>query len=756
MKTKPFAITLDPGSSLANRTGSWRTVRPEYVDRLPPCNDACPSGENVQGWLFHAESGHYEDAWRLLTQDNPLPAVMGRVCYHPCETACNRGQLDECVGINAIERFLGDEALRRRWKFPAPPPATGKHVLVVGAGPSGLSAAYHLARHGHAVTIREAGPVAGGMMRFGIPKYRLPRDVLDAEVRPIVDLGVRIELNSKVSDVQEAMRAGPFDAVFLAVGAHIAKRAYIPAGSAAKMLDAVSVLRGMEGGEKPLLGRRVVVYGGGNTALDVARTAKRLGATDSIIVYRRTREKMPAHETELEEALQEGVLVKWLSTIKQAGEASITVEKMTLDARGNAQPTGEFETLEADSVVLALGQDVDLSLLDGVPGLEIHDGVVKVDETMMTGHPGIFAGGDMVPGERTVTVGIGHGKLAARNIHAWLEGERWMHPPRNEIAGYDKLNTWYYSDAPKAKQPVLDTIRRQSTFEEVVGSFDESTAQFEARRCLSCGNCFECDNCYGVCPDNAVIKLGPGRRYQFNYDYCKGCGLCVAECPCGAIRTVPEEIKGECPPLLFLHELERHPVRLADRDVLRVVEVRVVLLRTVRRRAQRRRQGPYAERMVLRVLRVRIDLGSSSEFESRLLGLRDDPVLRDVAAFRLGILRPRVRAMLLQCEDATRLEGVVEFPEGLLDHARRTHPAMHGARGQDQVERIGRQRGRLRAPVHDPDLAIEIGLRRISRLEVGPRLAGGFRQLRIREIGTSHIELAARALRIGRQDFGPP
>ena len=542
MKTKPFAITLDPGSSLANRTGSWRTVRPEYVDRLPPCNDACPSGENVQGWLFHAESGHYEDAWRLLTQDNPLPAVMGRVCYHPCETACNRGQLDECVGINAIERFLGDEALRRRWKFSPPPRATARRVLVVGAGPSGLSAAYHLARHGHAVTIREAGPVAGGMMRFGIPKYRLPRDVLDAEVRRIVDLGVRIELNSKVSDVQEAMRAGPFDAVFLAVGAHIAKRAYIPAGSAAKMLDAVSVLRSMEGGEKPLLGRRVVVYGGGNTALDVARTAKRLGATDSIIVYRRTREKMPAHETELEEALQEGVLVKWLSTIKQAGEASITVEKMTLDDKGNAQPTGELETLEADSVVLALGQDVDLSLLDGVPGLEIHDGVVKVDEAMMTGHPGIFAGGDMVPGERTVTVGIGHGKLAARNIHAWLEGERWMHPPRNEIAGYDRLNTWYYSDAPKAKQPVLDTIRRQSTFEEVVGSFDESTAQFEARRCLSCGNCFECDNCYGVCPDNAVIKLGPGRRYQFNYDYCKGCGLCVAECPCGAIRTVPEEI----------------------------------------------------------------------------------------------------------------------------------------------------------------------------------------------------------------------
>ena len=542
MKHKPFAITLDPGSSLANHTGSWRTVRPVYVDRLPPCNDACPAGENIQGWLFHAEAGEYEQAWRLLTRDNPLPAVMGRVCYHPCETACNRGQLDECVGINAIERFLGDEALRRGWQFEPPPAPSGKRVLVVGAGPSGLSAAYHLARLGHAVTIREAGPVAGGMMRFGIPKYRLPRDVLDAEIRRIEALGVRVELGAKVDDVLEARDAGGFDAVFLAVGAHIAKRAYLPAGSAAKMLDAVSVLRSMEGEAPPLLGRKVVVYGGGNTALDVARTAKRLGATESIIVYRRTRERMPAHESELEEALQEGVLVKWLSTIRQAGDSSITVEKMRLDEAGSPVPTGEFETLEADSVVLALGQDVDLSLLDGVPGLEIEDGVVKVDEALMTGHPGIFAGGDMVPGERTVTVGVGHGKLAARHIDAWLRGARWTHPPRPELATYERLNTWYYSDAPRSRQPVLDAIRRQSTFDEVVGSYDETTAQFEARRCLSCGNCFECDNCYGVCPDNAVVKRGPGLRYEFNYDYCKGCGLCVAECPCGAITTTPEEI----------------------------------------------------------------------------------------------------------------------------------------------------------------------------------------------------------------------
>jgi 2-oxoacid:acceptor oxidoreductase delta subunit (pyruvate/2-ketoisovalerate family) len=298
----------------------------------------------------------------------------------------------------------------------------------------------------------------------------------------------------------------------------------------------------MEGEAKPMLGRRVVVYGGGNTALDVARSAKRLGATEAIIVYRRTREKMPAHDFELEEALQEGVMVKWLSTIKQAGESSITVEKMVLDEKGFPQPTGELETLEADSLVLALGQDVDLSLLDGVPGLQIENGVVKVGANMMTGHPGIFAGGDMVPSERTVTVGVGHGKKAARHIDAWLRDGTYVAAPKHEAATFDRLNTWYYTDAPKTVRPMLDLLRRQSTFDEVQGGLDESNALFEARRCLSCGNCFECDNCYGVCPDNAVIKLGPGKRFEFNYDYCKGCGLCAAECPCGAIKMLPEAI----------------------------------------------------------------------------------------------------------------------------------------------------------------------------------------------------------------------
>jgi 2-oxoacid:acceptor oxidoreductase delta subunit (pyruvate/2-ketoisovalerate family) len=538
----PFGISLDVGTSLANHTGSWRTSRPLYVDRLPPCNNACPAGENIQGWLSHAESGDYEKAWRTLTQDNPLPAIMGRVCYHPCESACNRAQIDTAVGINSVEQFLGDQAIKHGWAFEPPAAESGKRVLVVGAGPSGLSAAYHLRRMGHAVEIHEAGPFAGGMMRFGIPKYRLPREVLEAEVKRITDLGVTLKLNAKVDKIVDAMQAGKFDAAFLAVGAHIGKRAYIPAGSAAKVLDAVTLLRSMEGEEKPLLGRRVVVYGGGNTAIDAARTAKRLGATEAIIVYRRTRDRMPAHDFEVEEALQEGIMMKWLSTIKRVEEGELTVEKMALDDKGFPQPTGEFETLAADSLVLALGQDVDLALLDGVPGLEVKDGVVQVSANMMTGFAGVFAGGDMVPSERTVTVAVGHGKKAARHIDAWLRGEIFAPPPKHEIATFDKLNDWYYADAPKTVRPTLDLARRKSTFEEVQKGLDETNAQYEARRCLSCGNCFECDNCYGICPDNAVIKLGPGNRFRFNYDYCKGCGMCAQECPCGAIAMVPEEI----------------------------------------------------------------------------------------------------------------------------------------------------------------------------------------------------------------------
>jgi formate dehydrogenase (NADP+) beta subunit len=388
----------------------WR--RPVYTDLMPPCNDACPAGENIQGWLALVQAGKFRGAWELLMRDNPMPSVHGRVCYHPCETACNRAELDSTLTIHAVERFLGDLAASEGWRVPTAP-GSGKRVLVIGAGPSGLSAAYHLARLGHEVEIHDAGPLPGGMLHFGIPSYRLPRNVLMKEIGRMESMGVHIVLDHKVEDALGEMEGGGFDALFVAVGADIGKHVEIPARDAGKVLDAITLLHQVETGEAPLLGRRVVVYGGGNTAMDAARTLRRLGASEPLIIYRRDRTHMPAHAFELDEALDEGVKVKWLSTIKKISGSELTAEEMRLDEEGKPQPTGKLETLTADAVVLALGQETDSGFLRKVPGIDFaSEGTVTVGPNMMTGHPGIFAGGDMTPSERTVTTAVGHGKKA--------------------------------------------------------------------------------------------------------------------------------------------------------------------------------------------------------------------------------------------------------------------------------------------------------------------------------------------------------
>ena len=538
--TPPFAITALPGSSLANRTGTWRTERPVYVDRLPRCNHACPAGEDIQQWLFAAAAGEHEAAWRSLMEDNPLPAVMGRICYHPCESSCNRAEIDQPVAINAVERFLGDMALDSGWTVDVSAPRTGQRVLVVGSGPAGLAAAYHLRRRGHDVVIREAAEQLGGMMRYGIPRYRLPREILDAEIARILAMGVVAQTGAPVHDLVHTATHEGFDAVFVAVGAHVARHADIPAQDSARMVDALTLLRQMEH-DPPRLGRRVVVYGGGDTAMDAARTARRLGAGDALVVYRRTRERMPAHAEEIEEAQVEGVRVRWLSTIAEVGEDSVMVERMRLDDTGFPQPTGEFERLDADCVVLALGQEADLSLLDGVGGVAVERGAVAVDAQMMTGRPGVFAGGDAVTAERTATVAAGHGKHAARGIDAWLRGATRREPPRHDLAEASGLNTWYYPAVAREHRPRLPLQQRLDGFAEVVAGLDLQAAEREAQRCLSCGNCFSCDTCYAVCPDNAIVKM-PGDRYAVDLDYCKGCGLCAVECPCGAIAMVPESL----------------------------------------------------------------------------------------------------------------------------------------------------------------------------------------------------------------------
>jgi NADPH-dependent glutamate synthase beta subunit-like oxidoreductase len=526
--------------------GPVRDRRPVYVDLLPPCNAGCPAGENIQAWLAHAEAGRHEQAWRQLTEDNPMPAIHGRVCYHPCESVCNRASLDSAVSIHSVERFLGDLALDREWLFDPPATRTGKRVLVVGAGPSGLSAAYHLARLGHEVEIRDAGEQPGGMMRYGIPAYRMPRDILDCEIARISALGVRITCGHRVADLDAERREGRFDAAFVAVGAHLSKRVDIPAKDAGRIVDAVSFLRSVASGERPVIGRRVAVYGGGNTAMDAARTARRLGANDALIVYRRTRAQMPAHAEEAADAEREGVRINWLRTITAFDGPELTVEAMELDENGFPQPTGRFETLAADTVILALGQDTDTGFLRQVPGVEFaRDGTVQVSPAMMTGCPGVFAGGDMVPAERTVTVGVGHGKKAARNIDAWL---RDLTPPdqaKHAGVAFGELNLWYFGDAAQRQQPQAVPEERTADFAEVVGGLTERQAVYEAQRCLSCGNCCECDGCLGACPEDAVIKLGPGRRYRFDYDKCTGCGVCYEQCPVHSIEMVPEDLDAE-------------------------------------------------------------------------------------------------------------------------------------------------------------------------------------------------------------------
>ena len=540
MTDKPVDMTTPPDLSHERRTGPFRVQRPVYVDLLPPCNNACPAGEDIQGWLTHAQAGRMYEAFQHLIRENPLPAVHGRVCYHPCEDSCNRARLDSTVSIHAVERHLGDRAIEEGWQVEFTAEPTGKRILVVGAGPSGLSAAYHLRRLGHDVEIRDAGPFAGGMMHFGIPKYRLPRDILEAEVKRIENMGVKIVLNHKVENVLEEKRNGGFDAVFIAVGAHLSKRTEIPSRDAGKVLDAVAFLKDVETGDLPKLGRRVAVYGGGNTAMDAARTLKRLGV-EPLIIYRRDKEHMPAHTFEADEAEEEGVKIHWLRTIKEIDQSTFTVEIMRVDENGRPQPTGEFEELEANDLILALGQDTDTGFMRNIPGIEFKwDGVVVVDERMMTGYAGIFAGGDMVPSDRTVTIGVGHGKKAARNIDSWLRDQSYKRPPKHDIATFEKLHVWYYTDAAQRPQGHLDMARRRSSFEEVLQGLSEKEAVYEAKRCLSCGNCFECDGCFGACPEDAVIKLGPGKRYRYNYDLCTGCAVCFEQCPCHAIEMVPE------------------------------------------------------------------------------------------------------------------------------------------------------------------------------------------------------------------------
>ena len=535
--TKAIDLTLH-----GEGTGPRRFRRPVYMDFMPPCNSACPAGENIQGWMDHAQSGDYFEAFQTLMEDNPFPAVMGRVCVKPCETGCNRTHIDNSVNIHAVERYIGDEAISQKWpvRFTAKP--SGKRVLVIGAGPGGLSAAYHLARMGHTVEIFDAGNNPGGLLSTGVPDYRLPKEILAAEINRIINMGVNIRLNYKVQDLMAEKEAGNFDAVYLSVGAQLIKKEAFQHDDSVYITDAFSFFNEMKSNPSPYEGKKVVVYGGGKLALYLSRIIKRFGSEVSVY-FPGDKKMMPAYDYETEDALAEGVDVELYKSISKVSNHQVTLEIMKVE-KNKAIGTNVFETIDADVLILANRQQADSGFLRAIAGIVINeDGTVTIDPQRMTGHEGIFAGGDMLPGEnRSSTIAIGHGKKAARYINGYLRQQPFIKPEKHSTASYKKLHMWYKTDAPQKEQEKLAPAVAIKSFDEVISGLAEPEARFEAQRCLSCGNCFECDGCFGACPEDAIIKLGKGNRYKFNYDACTGCAVCYEQCPSHAIEMIPEPV----------------------------------------------------------------------------------------------------------------------------------------------------------------------------------------------------------------------
>ncbi|MDR1551416.1 MAG: FAD-dependent oxidoreductase [Holosporaceae bacterium] len=536
---KTFATVIEAGTSLGNHTGSWRTIKPEYIAGLPPCSATCPAGENIQLWLSLAKAGKFREAWEVMVRDNPFPAIMGRICYHSCEKTCCRGQFDGSVNINMIERSIGDAAITNGWKFADSAQNSGKKIIVVGAGPGGLSAAYFLRKLGHEVTVYESRAKPGGMMRYGVPRYRLSTEVMDAEIKRIEDYGVKIICGNKISGIHDDI-IGEFDALYAAIGAHRASKTDVIMKNGAAVIDAIDLFRRLEETpmDLPSFGQKVFVYGGGNTAVDAARTALRLGAESVKIIYRRTINDMPAHEIEINAALSEGIEILCLRTINSIDGNSILVDKMNYDEEFEIlSKSGDTEVFQADSVIFAIGQAMDTGFFRDFDAIRVTEkGRIEVDRNMMTQEEGIFAGGDIVPGKRSVTTAIGHAKKAARGIDTYVRGVTMPNKTKNDVAHFKKLNTVYYR-----KDPRINVSRPNDlSFHEIGVSYSDREIVRQASRCFSCGNCFHCYNCYEYCPDNAIIKHLDG-SLEINYNYCKGCGICSSECPCGAIRMVADE-----------------------------------------------------------------------------------------------------------------------------------------------------------------------------------------------------------------------
>ena len=565
-------ISISLGDMEWNKTGAWRAQRPFYEDKTPPCRAACPAGNDIVAFIQKITQGDFERAWELVQEENPFPGICGRVCFHPCESKCNRGRFDEPIAIHALERFVSDVASNLNKKGEKISAKRREKIAIIGSGPAGMSCAYHLAKLHYDITVFESSSSAGGMLRTGIPSYRLPKDVLDREISDIEALGVKIRTGILFGEDLKLEGFKDYQAIFIATGAHRSRGLHIPGEKEKGILSGLDLLRKNNLGKKLKLGDKIAIIGGGNTAIDVARSVLRMGKKATLL-YRRSKEEMPAFEDEMREAIEEGVKIRYLVNpirIQQKDDRKrlecLRMELGEKDESGRRRPVPILNSnffFEADNVIIAAGEEIEVAFLP--KGMERREGIVLTQKDGSTGIKGIFAGGDLTSIQRTVAHAIGSGKKAALAMDCYLKGNdseeairqiligegpsfsilRYLHPgerPMNpHVVTFEELNMDYFEPSTRRRESKGPAKKRIKGFVEVTSTFTESIALEEGERCFSCGTCNECENCYVFCPDASVVKKEEILSHQVDYDFCKGCGICFSECPRGAISLKEEE-----------------------------------------------------------------------------------------------------------------------------------------------------------------------------------------------------------------------
>ena len=564
-------ISVSFGHMDWNKTGAWRAQRPFYEDKTPPCSAACPVGNDIVAFIQRMTEGDFEGAWNLIKEENPFPGICGRVCFHPCESKCNRGDYDEAIAIHALERFVSDFASSLNKKIQKTPGVRKGKIAVIGSGPAGMSCAYHLARLDYDVTVFESSSLPGGMLREGIPSYRLPKDVLDREISDIQALGAEIRTGIPFGENLKLDGLKDYQAIFIATGAHRSRGLHIPGEKGKSVFSGLDLLKKINLSKKVKLGDKIAVIGGGNTAIDVARSVIRMGKKATIL-YRRSKEEMPAFEDEMVDAIEEGVKIRYLvnpihiqqkDSIKRLECQRMELGEKDESSRRRPVPISNSNFfIEADNVIIAAGEEIEVSFLQ--KGMEKREGIVLTQRDGSMGIKGIFAGGDLTSNQRTVAHAIGSGKKAALAIDCYLKGKdsdealrqiligegpsisifRHLHPEERRmnphVVAFEELNTDYFEPSKRRRESKGVVKKRIKGFGEVTSGFTDGSALEEAERCFSCGTCNGCENCYVFCPDASIMKTEEVFSRQVDYDFCKGCGICFSECPRGAISLREE------------------------------------------------------------------------------------------------------------------------------------------------------------------------------------------------------------------------